>query len=232
MQKLLLCLFILCLASPAIVGTAAHPLTQAGRLQGSDDRGTFDLRYVQLTSEAVPDPALRSRVNAALEQAARISTCVADPALRHQMSSAYSARVTYASREALAVDARTFLFCGYMGTSGLHSSLYDLRAGEETRFEDEFADYAGFRAAAAALMLEQAPASPSAYCADGYTLEHFSHRTVGFGITEKGLVARPAYSGERRGCLFAARIPFPVVAPFVRPGSTLERVITESAARR
>lgn len=226
-MKALASLLFLCSILPTAHAEVLPGLTEVKQLKGTDDRGLFNLHYVQLTAK-VANESVRTKVNKLMEEMAMSSICEADAERRDSMESNFFVKVSYGSLDVLAIEANQYYFCGGAHPDGgITSYLYDLRSGEEAPVESQIADAEGFRAAVVSAVLANVPRDADE-CGEFYTREEFLSQSFNYTVAEGKLVASPQFPHAIAACIFETDVPYSAIGVFVKADSVLDRVIRAS----
>jgi hypothetical protein len=214
------------LAFVVSVSAAAAPNVVDRQIRGNDNRGQFNIQYVELSKDAA-SPAVRSKVNAALATIAKASICEADPANRRRMSSKVDMKVSFINKELLAVEAHRDYYCGGpYPDKGAEAHLFDLQSGNEIRLEDQIVDRSAFRRAIVTKMLANLPKDKEHEdCKELYSEDQLRTADVSYLLKAGQLVVSPSYPHVTRTCEFGTPIPWSNVAAFMKPNSPLGHLL-------
>jgi hypothetical protein len=211
---LLLALSLLPLAALA-ADCAAQPLTRTQRIAGKDERGKYDITWLQLTERAA-GAAVRARVNTDLEKEARSHIC--RPNDGRNLDAWYEMRVTYLSRHVLGVSAAEFISCGGPSPShGTRALLYDLRTGSRIEVETEMAERRAFRRFVDRRVFANLPRD-AGECADVYKQGTWGYIYI---LNARTLAVSQDYPNVVKACGYATDIPHADIVRFLRPTSAL-----------
>ncbi|MFL5385341.1 MAG: hypothetical protein ACJ8GN_22710 [Longimicrobiaceae bacterium] len=212
-STLFLALSLLALAGSA-ADAVAQPLTRTRRIAGKDDRGKYEIVWLQLT-ERFPDAAVRARVNADLEKEALSHIC--RPTDGEYLEAWYQMKVTYLSAQVLGVSTGMFISCGYPNPlHGTWALLYDLRTGARIEVETEMAERRAFRRFVDRRVLANQPRDP-AECKDAYK------PPAGYIYIprQRTLTVIQDYPNVVQACAYDTEIPHADIIRFLRPTSAL-----------
>jgi len=210
---LLIALYLLSLVGAA-ADCAAQPMTRMLRTGGKDQRGKYDIMWLQLTGRFAY-AAVRARVNADLEKEARSHICPANAG--EYLGSEFSMKVTYLSPYLLGISTFEFSTCG--GASPVHGTralLYDLRTGRRIEVENEMADTRAFRRFVDARVFASQPGD-AGECADAYK----SGTGYIYILNARTLSVTQDYPNVIMACGYTTEIPHADIIRFLEPGSPL-----------
>ncbi|HEX9939205.1 MAG TPA: hypothetical protein VGB15_18830 [Longimicrobium sp.] len=223
--SILLTLPLLALAASA-GDCVAQGMTRVQRIQGSDQRGRYDIAWVRLT-ERFPNAAVRARVNADLEREARSHICdrAPDRERRRHYEAEYEMKVTYLSPRLLGISTREFISCGGAHPNhGPGALLYDLRTGRQLVVENQVADPEAFGRFVARRALAARPRNPGE-CVDAYTLDPLGETVYIYLLKNRTLTAIQDYPHVMKACAYETEIPHADIVRFLKPGSPLRALV-------
>jgi hypothetical protein len=197
-------------------------------LKGNDDRGSFDIQYVQISPKALPNDAIRRPINAELAKMAHDSICDADHDRKDNMESNQKTTVTIAEPRALALDISSDYYCGGAHPDGgIVSFLYDLSTGKKVTIESQMTDEKAFKALVVDKVLANIPSGDVGDCADMYTKEALTEAFFNYRAEDDGIVATQMYAHAMQACGFSTKIPAAELAPLLRGGSLLKKLFAK-----
>jgi len=210
---ILLSLCLLALAATVADG-AAQGMTTTRRIRGNDQRGKFDIAWLQLT-QRFPNAAVRARVNRDLENEARSRICPAGAG--QHLESEFSMEATYLSPRLLGVSTFEFSFCGGAHpTHGTRGVLYDLRTGRRIEVENEMADLRAFRRFRDRRVRAVRPRDPGE-CADTYD----GDTGYIYILKNRNLSVTQDFPNVIMACAYETLVPHADLVPFLKPASPL-----------
>jgi len=211
----------LCLLSLAAFhgDCVAQPTTRTVRIAGKDQRGKYDISWLQLTTR-FPGP-VRARVNTDLEKEARAHICPANTG--EHLDAEFSMKLTYLSPDLLGVSTAEDSFCGgahpVHGTRGL---LYDLRTGARLEVEQEMARAEAFRRFVDRRVLAARPSDTSEECAEVNKQQSWGYIYI---LEPRGLSVTQDYPNVIMACGYTTDIPYADIIPFLKPSSALRTLV-------
>jgi len=214
-RRLALLLALILLPLAALANDAiAQPMKTMRRVAGKDDRGKYDITWVQLT-ERFADAAVRARVNADLEKEALSHIC--RPTDGEYLDAWYEMKVTYLSSHVLGVTTAKFISCGFPNPlHGTWALLYDLRTGERIEVETEVAERRAFRRFVDRRVLANQPRDMPD-CTGVYK----PPTSYIYILGQRTLDVSQDFPNVIQACGYTTEIPYADIVRFLRPGSAL-----------
>ena len=215
-------LSILLLALTTSVAVAAPALTTKKTIKGNDDRGSYDIDYVQLTP-AFKNKVVRDRVNLDLKRFAREQRCEPNRQDRKHMYSNLTMDVSVMNDSVLAVEYTYDNFCmGAHPNNGPGASIYDLRNGKMLDVETEARDGQALRRLVVEKIIANKDAEVYEECKFLYGQEELTSGYYVYTLKKEGLQVTPDFPHVAKACAYDTIIPYGDVLPLVKDGSALE----------
>jgi len=214
---LLLCLLAL---AAAAVDCAAQSLTRVQRIAGNDQRGKYEISWVELT-ERFADAAVRARLNRDLEREARSHLC--EPNAGANMDASFEMKVTYLGPRLLGISTAEDSFCGGAHPShGTRGLLYYLRTSTRLDVEREMVNAEAFRRFVDRRVRAARPSNAPEECADAYKEQTWGYIYI---LGPRSVSVSQDYPNVVMACAYTTQIPHAALIPFLKPNSPLRTLV-------
>jgi hypothetical protein len=202
---------------------AAGALTTKATVKGKDNRGSFNITYVQLTA-AIKNKAGRLAVNKDVKKTALSYICEANPKNHKNMESNIAMQVSYVSQDLLGISYTTDYFCN--GAYPDHTpmgAIYSIRTGKPLDVEKEVRDEAALRRLVVEKVMANLPKGDDAVedCNQMYGQDEFTAGYYTYVLKNGALTVSPDYPHVAQACGFDTDISLNDLKPLLKEGSDL-----------
>lgn len=215
-------LSLLLLALTTSVAVAAPALTTKKTIKGNDNRGRYDIDYVQLTP-AFKNKVVRDRVNTALKGIARDNLCEANRQDRKHMYANMTMDVSLQNDAVLGLEYSYDNYCmGAHPNHGPGGLIYDLRDGKLLDVETEVRDGQALRRLVVEKIMANKDEEVYEECKFLYGQEELSAGYYIYVLKKDGVHVTPDFPHVAQACAYETTIPYSEVQPLLKDGSALE----------
>jgi hypothetical protein len=201
---------------------AMAALTIKQSVKGKDDRGEFDIQYIQLTREFA-NKTIRNKLNKTIRASALEQICDKNPERKGDMSSSLTMDVGYSSDHAISLLESYETSCGMSFNGGTRGALYSLTTGDLVEIEDEIENKTAFKNIALNALVKAAPQGDGNDCS--YKREDLESKSLEYSVVGNDLVISPYYAQVEKVCGFDTKIPLTHLSRMVKKDSTLAKIV-------